>query len=140
MEKFMSVQVKESQIRNSPSFLAKIMGKLLYGDQVSVLEEKDGWININSFNPAISGWMHSSALSVKKIILNAGDEDVKLAVNSDEYSLAGKGFNKDVEQSFSAENPNMNFALIDKMENFKVSSNQIHQFLKDGKLVSQGGA
>ncbi|MBT3176269.1 MAG: SH3 domain-containing protein [Desulfobacula sp.] len=140
MEKFMSVQVKETFIRMSSSFIAKIKGKLLYGDQVAVIEENDAWIKIKAFNSNITGWMHSSALTVKKIILKPGEKDVKLAANSDEYALAGKGFNKDVEKEYKKKNPNLNFAWVDKMESFKVSSRQIQQFQRKGKLVPQGGA
>jgi len=140
MKKFMSVQVKETYIRMSSSFIAKIIGKLLYGDPVSVIGESDDWINIKAPGTNKTGWMHSSALSVKKIILNPGKKDVKLAANSDEYALAGKGFNKDVEKEFKTKNPNLSFAWIDKMETFKVSSRQIQKFQKKGKLVAQGGA
>jgi len=140
MDKFMSVQVKETYIRMSASFIAKIIGKLLYGDRVSVIGENNNWINIKVSGTNMTGWMHSSALSVKKIILNPGEEDVKLAANSDEYALAGKGFNKDVEKEFKTKNPDLNFVWIDKMEAFKVSNLQIQQFQREGKLVTQGGA
>ena len=46
MSKMMSVQVKKCQVRNQPSCLGKIVSDLAYGDQVSILEEKESWFNV----------------------------------------------------------------------------------------------
>ncbi len=135
----MSVQVRQEQIRKSPSFLADITGKLTYGDRVSVLMEKDAWVKIQHFNTGSSGWMHISALTVKEIVLKAGAKDAPLSANSDEYALAGKGFNKQVENQYSANNPNLDFTWINTMETFTVSPRQMQQFLIAGQVVSNGG-
>jgi len=42
-QKFMSVQLKESQLRAAPSHLGKIVVKISYGERVTVLQEKGAW-------------------------------------------------------------------------------------------------
>ena len=138
-QKQMSVQVKEGAVRSSPSFLAKIIAKLDYGDQVVVKEEKSSWSKIELAGVYSQGWIHSSALSSKKIILNPGDSDVEQAASDDELTLAGRGFNQEVEQKFKTLNPDVDFTWIDRMEKMVVSQDQIQKFLKTGGLNPQGG-
>jgi hypothetical protein len=83
--------------------------------------------------------MHSSALTEKKIVFTAGAKDVQTSASSNEVALAGKGFNKQVENEFKGKNPNINYAWIDRMEKFVVSEKQIKQFLKEGELSPEGG-
>ncbi len=140
MDTLMSVQVKEGQVRTSPSFLAAILGKLAYGERVSVLKDNGGWMKILDSNSGVSGWMHSSALTTKKIILKAGKKDVAISATSNEYALAGKGFNKQVENQYRKDNPSLDFSWVDKMGRYRVSSKQMQQFLATGKVIPLGGA
>ena len=135
----MSVQVKEGAVRSSPSFLAKIIAKLDYGDQVVVKEEKSSWSKIELTGVYSQGWIHSSALSSKKIIVNPGDADVDQAASDDELTLAGRGFNQEVEQKFRSRNPDVDFTWIDRMEKMVVSQDQIQNFIQSGGLNPQGG-
>ena len=135
----MSVQVKEGAVRSSPSFLAKIIAKLDYGDQVVVKEEKSAWSKIELTGVYSQGWIHSSALSIKKIIVNPGDADVDQAASDDELTLAGRGFNQEVEQKFKSQNPDVDFTWIDRMEKMVVSQDQIQNFIQSGGLNPQGG-
>jgi hypothetical protein len=135
----MSVQIKEGAVRASPSFLAKIITKLDYGDQVVVKEEKSSWARIELSGVYSQGWIHSSALSTKKIVLNPGDSDVEKAASDDELTLAGRGFNQEVEQKFRTLNPDVDFAWIDRMEKMVVSQDQIQNFITAGGLNPQGG-
>jgi hypothetical protein len=133
----MSVQVKEGAVRSSPSFLAKIIAKLDYGDQVVVKEEKSSWSKIELTGVYSQGWIHSSALSSKKIIVNPGDADVDQAASDDELTLAGRGFNQEVEQKFRSQNPDVDFTWIDRMEKMVVSQDQIQNFIQSGGLNPQ---
>ena len=92
----MSVQVKEAPLRSAPSFLGKIVAKVLYAKQVEVLEEQGVWNRVSVPDSRTEGWIHTSALTKKKIILTAGANDVQKVASSDEVALAGKGFNADV--------------------------------------------
>ncbi len=135
----MSVQVMKGQLRKEPSFLSPVLRNLSYSETVMVLSEKENWKEIKANKDGATGWLHASALTAKKIVMNPGTEDVKKAVSSDEYALAGKGFSKEVEKGYMAKNPQLNFAWIDKMEAFSVSRENMKDFLQEGKVTSQGG-
>ena len=138
-QKMMSIQVKNGDVRSSPSFLGKIVDQLKYGDQVAVQTVKGSWYFIDRPEGSTDGWMHSSALSAKKIVLNPGASDVEQAASSDEITLAGKGFNQQVENDFKSKNPQVDFTWVNNMEKMTVSQNQIQAFIKEGQLSPKGG-
>lgn len=140
MDKSMSVQVRQGQVRKTPSFLGVIVERLSYGDKVIILEENENWLTVQTQDTGTRGFMHISALTTKEVILNPGTTPVKKTASSDEFALAGKGFNESVEGQFRANNPHLNFAGIDRMEKYGVSEDQMKQFLFKGKLVPRGGA
>jgi len=138
-QKMMSIQVKMGTVRSSPSFLGKIMTQLKYGDRVAVQDVKGSWYFIDRPESSTDGWMHSSALSMKKIVLNPGTSDAAQTASSDEITLAGKGFNQQVENDFKSKNPQVDFTWINKMEKMTVSQSQIQAFIKEGQLSPKGG-
>ncbi len=140
MAKTMSVQVKKCQLRKKPSFLGKVVVNLAYADRVTVKQKKNDWYEVIPVSNKNGGWVHVSALSKKKIVLNPGSKDIKNAASSDELALAGKGFNKQVENDFKKKNKNADFKRIDKMEKIVVSSKEMQNFLKKGGLKVNGGA
>jgi SH3-like domain-containing protein len=137
MSRYMSVQVKKCQLRNKPSFLGKVVADLNYGARVTVEQEQDSWLNISP-ESGMGGWVHSSALSEKKIILDPSSREVTGSASHDEIALAGKGFNEQVEKQFKKENSNIDFSWIDKMELIVVEPEEIHTFLQEGEV--EGGA
>jgi SH3-like domain-containing protein len=137
--KAMSVQVKQVQVRATPSFLGKVVATLAYGDRVETLEEKDGWIRIVPPGSKAPGWIHSSALTEKRVVLTAGKKEADVAASTGELALAGKGFNADVEAAFKARNRDIDFTWIDRMQNMNVPPGKIHAFVQDGKLISAEG-
>ena len=42
-QKTMSVQIKEGQVRSTPSFLGTIVAKLSYGERVEVIQDQGSW-------------------------------------------------------------------------------------------------
>lgn len=134
MARMMSVQVQTGQLRSSPSFLAGIDGEVAYARQVQVLEERAGWMRVSVPGTALSGWMHGSALSRKRIVIQAGAEDVERAATTGEIALAGKGFNEQVEQEFRSRNPELDFRKIDQMQASRPSMARIQQFAREGRL------
>jgi uncharacterized protein YgiM (DUF1202 family) len=137
--KQMSVQVKETQIRATPSFTGRILGKLAYGDQVSVLAEQGGWARIRLPSGKGEGWVSLSALTKKRIVLKAGAESVGTGASSGEVALAGKGFNQEVETQYRDEKQ-LDYTWIDRMESFRMSPEQILAFLQQGGLPTTLGA
>jgi len=135
----MSVQVKRGDIRATPAFLGKIVSSLEYGDRVEVLESRDGWMRIGPTSKSSSGWIHSSALTSKRIVLQSGSRDAQVTASGGELALAGKGFNAEVEAEFKARNRNLDFSVIDRMQATKISQEQIAAFLKEGGLTGGSG-
>jgi len=134
----MSVQVKKGDVRSTPSFLGKIVARLSYGDPVQVQGAKGPWMLVDLVGSG-NGWIHESALTRKKIVLRAGQTDAQQTTDSDEIALAGKGFNEQVEGEFKAQNPNIDYTWIDKMENIVISRKQMLEFLQEGDLNPSGG-
>lgn len=134
----MSVTVKETQVRATPSYLGRILAVLAYGDRVDVLTEQNGWARVRV--PAGEGWVHLSALTKKKIVLQSGSQDVGTGASSGEVALAGKGFNQEVEAKYKQDN-NLDYTWVDRMGGYTVSPEQVLEFLKEGDLdTGMGGA
>ncbi|MDM8523878.1 SH3 domain-containing protein [Desulfococcaceae bacterium HSG8] len=135
----MNVQVKQTQVRSAPSFLGKIVIRLSYGDSVRVIRKKGAWVRVGA-GTGIEGWMHNSALTEKEIMLRAGAGNVSQAVTGNEVALAGKGFNKQVEQEFRTKNPHLDFSWIDRMEMITIPQDGLQSFMETGELSAGGGA
>jgi SH3-like domain-containing protein len=135
----MSVQVKTGQVLATPSFLGQVVTKVNYGDRLQVVEQQGDWSKVTTPGGQ-SGWIHSSALTKKKIAMSAGGQNAQTAASGDDLALAGKGFNSDVEADFKAKNQNVDFTWVDKMEKIKVAPADMQQFLKDGGVQpAEGG-
>jgi len=136
---FLSVQVKQGQLRSTPSFLGSITATLAYGDKVELIEDKGAWKMVAI--RTIKGWMHMSALTTKTIALQAGKADVKTGATSSELALAGKGFNAKVEAEFKNKNKHIDYKWVDQMEVLAIKPGQMQAFLKQGQVnVPEGAA
>jgi uncharacterized protein YgiM (DUF1202 family) len=134
---FLSVQVKQAQVRSSPSFLGNVTGTVAYGEKVELIEDKGAWKMVSIRK--IKGWMHESALTTKTIALQAGKADVKTGATSSELALAGKGFNPKVEAEFKSKNKHLDYAAIDRMEKtYTLKPGQVQAFLKQGQVQPEG--
>ena len=139
LQKMMSVQVKEAQLRTTPSFLGKIVANVSYGDRVQIIQDQGNWKKVAA--GAVQGWMHTAALTVKTIVLKAGGQDVRTSATGGELALAGKGFNEQVEKQYQNENPKIDYTWVNRMEKFEIPSEQMVAFLKQGNVVpAKGGA
>lgn len=134
----MSIQVRETQLRATPDYFGKIIGKASYGDQVTIEGKKDGWKKVRLKKSGKSGWVNISALSEKEIKMAAGDKGVKETASASELQLAGKGFNPEVEKEFKARNKEISFRWVDKMEQIKISEAEKKKFAQEGGLILNG--
>ncbi len=132
----MSIQVRKAEIRETPSYLGKIVTTMAYGDKVTVQSGNGAWMQVLSAGQ--SGWVHSSALTKKNIVMKSG-AGAQTTASSGEMALAGKGFNSDVEAQFKNNHKDVDFSWVDKMEKIKIPISDIREFAKDGKLAAGGG-
>lgn len=137
--KSMSVQVRKAEVRDNPNFLGKVVASLAYGDKVAVEEQNGPWMKVTA--GGASGWVHSSALTTKTIVMQAGGA-AETTASSGEMALAGKGFNADVEAQFKANHKDIDFKWVDRMEKIVIAPSKIKSFADDGGLTSaaKGGA
>jgi uncharacterized protein YgiM (DUF1202 family) len=140
----MSVTVKQTQLRDKPSYLGRILGLLAYGDRVTVLTQPagapKGWVKVAGPDGKLQGWVSSSALTTKKIELAAGSENVQQGASSGEVALAGKGFNETVEKQYKQDGK-LDYTWVDRMAQIMVSPEQLSAFIADGGLSApEGGA
>ena len=139
-QKTMSIQVKEGQLRSTPSFLGTIIAKLAYGDRVEIIQDQGTWKKV-AVRGGTQGWIHTSALTAKSIVLKAGAGNVQTSATSGEIALAGKGFSEEIEKQYRKLNRNLDYTWVDRMERFQVSPEQMRAFLKQGDVVpAEGGA
>lgn len=138
-DNMMSVQVKETQVRATPTFLGTILAALAYGDRVNVLEESKGWAKVEIPGGKGTGWVNISALTEKRIVLKAGAEDVDKTASSSEVALAGKGFNEEVEAKYK-EDTNLDYTWVDRMEQFVFPPDELVSFLLEGGLTPAEGS
>lgn len=135
--KVMSVSVRDGQVRETPSFLGKIVGKASYGQSVDVLEEQGDWSKV-TLPGGVAGWMHKTALSTEKLAMSGGSA-APGSVSGKEMALAGKGFSAEVEADYKRSHGG-NFAAVDAMERVSYDAAALMAFLSKGDVKPQGGA
>jgi len=128
----MSVQVQKSKVRATPSQLGRAVATVEYGDMVEAGVAKNGWYPVTTADRK-KGWLHESVLSSKPVAMRSGVTDAAVGVSSDEVSLAGKGFNEQVEAKLKADGT-LDFTWVDRMAEFNVDPKQIVTFRRQGNL------
>lgn len=127
----MSVQVKSAFIKEKPSFISKNVAPVSYGDKVESLDVSGDWHSVEK--GGAKGWLHVSSLSVKEIVLTSGKTSSK--ASKSEIVMAGKGFSKEVEDSYKKSNASLNYVGVDAVEKSALSIDSVEGFAKEGKLV-----
>lgn len=132
----MNVQVRDGQVRSTPSFLGKIVGRVSYGQSVAVLGASGDWNQVS--HAGAQGWIHASALTEADLGLSSGSGQAPTSVSGQEMALAGKGFNAQVEQQYRQAHGG-DFASVDRMEKDTVQTARLISFLQEGGVEPQGG-
>ena len=132
-----SVQVRDGQLRATPSFLGKIVGKVSYGQAVNVSESRGDWNRVAA--GGATGWIHASALTTADLGLRSGSGEAPSSVTEQEMALAGKGFNAQVEKQYRGAHGG-DYAGVDRMERQGLPTERLMAFLKQGGVSPEGGA
>ena len=136
----LTVVVQETQVRQRPQFFAPTVATVRLGDRVSGSDASTGgWYKVKAGDT--TGYIHESAVTAKKVKLasrSAGDS----GTSAEEITLAGKGFNEQVEQSYKAGHGDLDFKKVDAMEKRKIGDSKLAAFMKAGGLLppAQGDA
>lgn len=135
-EKIAVVKTKENFIREFDRFYAPVKVKVQFEDQLQILETKNDWLHVKFKDT--DGWIHNTAvitsrkMTYKPVMLGA---EIDPEAEEDEVTLAGKGFNAQVEKKVGEKNPELNFVKVDEVVNYEVSPADINSFIKDGGLT-----
>ncbi len=127
------VITKENAIRQECRFFSPVRAQVKYDDQLTILAKEGDWYRV-SFK-GVRGCIHKSAIQERRFELTGVRGTQGQPASKDEVSLAGKGFNPQVENSFKNKNPQLNFSLVDRIEEYTVSEENLRMFIKDGGLV-----
>ena len=84
--------------------------------------------------------VHESAVEARTFKLAAMDKGLKTQATAGEVALAGKGFNKEVENSYKARNTGADYDAVERMLKIAVSPEAVLAFLKKGRLDVEGGS
>ncbi|OGR48493.1 MAG: hypothetical protein A2X40_06940 [Elusimicrobia bacterium GWC2_65_9] len=126
-----TVLVQETTLRKRAQFFALASGTAKLGQTFEASGPSGGWYKTDS------GYIHQSAVATKKIRLGSG-ESVGGTATAEEVTLAGKGFNAQVEKSYGAKNASANFSAVNAMERRAVSDSALRDFLRAGGLIPAG--
>lgn len=132
------VKVQTTSLRKAPKFYSAAVAALKAGDTLTKLADQDGWVQVKT-SAGVVGWVHSSAVETKKFNLTSVGGTMKTQASASEVALAGKGFNKQVEDSYKAKHANADFAAVDRMLKITVSPAEVEAFIKKGRLAGSGG-
>ena len=122
------VSAKTAALKSSTWFFASTKGTLNMGAQATVLQVSGNWAEVrSSANSSLSGWTQVSNLSARQVVASGA------SASADEIALAGKGFSKEVEDSYKQKG-GVNYADVDKVEANTVSQDDLYKFVVDGKL------
>lgn len=132
------VRVQTTSLRKDPKFYAAAVAALKAGDSLEKLSAQGGWVQVKT-SAGVVGWVHSSAVETKKFSLMSVGGTMKTQASASEVALAGKGFNKQVEDSYKAKHTAADFAAVDRMLKMAVSPAEVEAFVKKGKLAGSGG-
>ena len=127
-----TVLVQETALRKRAQSYAPSIGTARLGQKFETLGLESGFYKTGS------GYLHSSAVTAKKVHLGSADS-VGGSASADEITLAGKGFNAQVEKSYGDKNSSaVNFSAVNAMERRSVAESPLFEFLRAGGLLPEG--
>jgi len=132
------VQVKQTSLRTSPSFLAPTNVIISYGESVTFRSSRGDWYEVareDDSAETVVGWVFSDAVErdgSTEIVLQ-GDRVERRTVTGREVALAGRGFSENLEQEYG-EKEELNFDQVDLIEAREIDQDAIISFIKEAEL------
>lgn len=104
-----------------------------YGDILDILNLEEDWYKVKFKN--IIGYIHKTAIEKRNIQSTSLSGTQRYNTSDAEITLAGKGFNPQVENAYKNKHPEMKFYLVDTVETYYVSDNEVLFFIRNGGLL-----
>jgi len=129
-----AISVQNQSIYPMPAFYASPVEPVSYGTIASIDQIDGEWFRITTSLGEV-GWIHRTSVT-GAIQMASGGTSTSGSVTSDEIMLAGRGFSREIEETYAGEHPELNFSIVNNMEtSWTVSPEQLYQFLVEGNLI-----
>jgi len=128
----LKVTTRENAVRSECRFFAPVKLKVSLGDMLTVKGRKGDWYLVSA--KGVNGCIHKSAVE-SRTFTASGRGGRSGGTSADEVSLAGKGFNPQVEAGYRKSGKNLNYAAVDEIIKFTVSEKSLESFVLQGGLV-----
>lgn len=119
-------------IRKDCRFYAPVVGQLKHGDALDILSKEGDWLTVRF--GAVEGCVHKSAIEKQAIAMPKLKGAGTGRASAEEVTLAGKGFNPQVESKYRSSNPNLRYDEVDRIESYVLPGGDFNQFVKNGGL------
>ena len=130
-----TVAVESAKVRKSKAFFSAPVATVKYQDALPAGEPEDGWIPVDVRGK--KGWLHESAVAGRTGKLRGAKWDGDDEAGQDEVTLAGKGFNAEVEKTYRSGDAG-DYDAVDAMEGRKTSEAALLTFMRNGKTLPKG--
>jgi hypothetical protein len=125
------VTTRENAVRADCRFFAPVKVKVVLGDSLTVKGRKGDWYLVSA--KGVNGCIHKSAVEARSFA-SSGRGAATGGASADEVSLAGKGFNPQVEAGYRKSGKNLNYAAVDEIARITVSEKNLETFVQQGEL------
>jgi hypothetical protein len=127
------VTVRESAVRADCRFLAPVRARVYSNDKLAVTAKNGDWYRVTV--DGVKGCIHKSAVQSKSYFFSGDSSSGKGGASEDEVSLAGKGFNPQVESAYRKQNADLDFKAVDTIQKYQVSDDSLKRFIEAGGLT-----
>lgn len=127
-----TVSVRESAIRADCRFFSPVRAKVRSSDQLTVTAKNGDWYKVAG--KGVNGCIHKSAVQTRSYFFSGESGSGKSSASENEVSLAGKGFNPQVESAYRAKNSDLDFSLVDSVQQYQVTDDSLKRFMEAGGL------
>jgi uncharacterized protein YgiM (DUF1202 family) len=133
----LKVAQPQQSIYPDPDFSSTPTAQVPVGAEVNVITQAGDWYKVEYQGTA--GWINRQAFGQPQTGSKFNLPGLLVGkpvkeTSSDEVALAGKGFSPEVENSYRAKHPEMNFAQVDRIESFNVPPAKLQAFIQEGDL------
>lgn len=126
------VTTRDNAVRAECRFFAPVKLKVSLGDRLTVKGRKGDWYLVSA--KGVNGCIHKSAVEERSFAAS-GRGAAAGGAAADEVSLAGKGFNPQVEAGYRKSNNNLNYAAVDEIVRIQVNEKSLETFVLQGGLI-----
>lgn len=126
------VTTRENALRKECRFFAPVKLKVTLGERLTVKGRKGDWYLVSA--RGVNGCIHKSAVETRSFA-SAGRGAASGGASADEVSLAGKGFNPQVEADYRKTNRELNYAAVDEIVRITVREDELESFVLKGGLI-----